>query len=63
MVRYTSTDGTRSKVGLGRYPAIGLADARAKALGIFARVYEGADPAREKRARKREARKPRLEKP
>lgn len=63
MLRYTRADGTRAKFGIGRYPAIGLADARASALKVSAQVISGDDPARERTVHRRLARKPSAERP
>lgn len=43
-------EGRRSDIGVGSYPAITLAAARAKALRLRAQVKDGADPAADKRA-------------
>lgn len=43
------SDGRRRRSTCGNYPQVSLADARAKALEILARVARGEDPAREDR--------------
>ena len=44
---YTSPrDGKRARIGLGTYPAVGLAAARAKALEAAGHVVSGNDPRR-----------------
>jgi hypothetical protein len=44
---YTSPlDGKRARVGLGAYPALGLAGARAKALEAAGAAADGSDPRR-----------------
>jgi integrase len=45
-------DGRRRDLGLGGYPAVSLADARAAAAAMKASVVKGADPTAEKRKRK-----------
>jgi integrase len=48
---YTSPlDGKRARVGLGAYPALGLADARAKAIEAAGAAAEGGDPRRTMKA-------------
>jgi len=49
-VRATTYDGKRTNVKLGTYPAVGLAEARRRALATLAAIYRGADPVAEKRA-------------
>lgn len=61
--RYTRPDGSRAKLGLGRFPSVGLADARERAAKAAVGVVEGRDPARERQIARRTARKPRAEKP
>lgn len=51
MVRYIR-NGCRRRITLGRYPALKLADARAKAKEILYAVYRGEDPLGEKQAAK-----------
>ena len=53
-VRY-SRAGRVMKVTLGPYPALSLAEARRRALGIAASVANGADPAEEKKAARKAA--------
>ena len=53
-VRY-SHHGTVKKVTLGPYPALSLAEARRRALGIAASVANGADPATEKKVERKAA--------
>ena len=48
-------DGRRRDLGLGGYPAVSLADARAAAAAMKASVVKGADPTAEKRKRKLQA--------
>jgi hypothetical protein len=43
------SDGRRRRYTCGAYPQVSLADARAKALEVLARVARGEDPAREDR--------------
>ena len=48
---YTSpSDGKRARIGLGTYPAVGLADARAKAIEAAGHVADGGDPRRKMKA-------------
>ena len=58
-VRARTRDGKRTNVALGTYPAVGLAEARKRALAILADIHRGADPVVEKRAARaeREARR------
>ena len=51
-VHYTRSDGQRKAKTLGRYPAVGLADARKAAREVQATVANGADPATTARTRK-----------
>jgi integrase len=44
------SDGKRARVGLGSYPAVGLADARAKAIEAAGHVADGSDPRRKMKA-------------
>jgi integrase len=53
-VRY-SRQGRVKKVTLGPYPALSLAEARRRALGIAASVANGADPAEEKKVERKAA--------
>src|SRR5690606_20575860 len=46
------SDETRQRVKLGRYPALGVDDARKKALKAMSAVADGDDPADAKRARR-----------
>jgi hypothetical protein len=59
IARYTvpGTSGRqrRREMGLGPYPEVSLAEARAKALDLRRAVREGRDPLAEKRAAKAEA--------
>ena len=48
-IRYTLDDGTRRRMNLGRWPALGLAVARELALGVMGRVARGEDPGLERR--------------
>lgn len=63
MFRYTRADGSRAKLGLGRFPAVGLADARQRAMKAQVQVTDGADPAGERAAERKAARKRRVERP
>lgn len=54
VVRYRH-EGKPRKLTLGRYPAIGLADARKLAREVLVRVATGEDPAAEKAAARRQA--------
>lgn len=47
-----TVDGARRRIGLGRYPMIGLARARQKAMKAAQSIDEGDDPTRAGRARK-----------
>lgn len=49
LIRYRTPSGRQRRYKLGVYPAVGLADARRKALKIKAAVLEGADPAAERK--------------
>lgn len=53
-------NGRREKVSMGKYPAISLAKARAKAAGYQVLVAEGQSPMREKKAAKLAARTPQV---
>ncbi len=44
-------NGRRRKMGLGRYPSVGLALARDRAKAAAARVYDGVDPIESRRAK------------
>lgn len=63
LLRYRLGSGERRKLTLGAYPALGLADARNKAIVALAHVAEGGDPAAEKAASRRAARTNRLTRP
>ena len=54
-VQRISIDGRRREIGLGSFPAIGLAQARGLAAANRAAVAEGRDPLAEKRETKRKA--------
>lgn len=56
MLRCTTDDGRRIKVGLGLFPGVGLAEARERARKERVAVDNGLDPAAAKRKAKREAR-------
>jgi integrase len=58
-VRAWTRDGKRTNVSIGRYPAVGLAEARKRALATLAAIHRGADPIAEKRTARaeREARR------
>jgi integrase len=45
---YTAPNGKRARVGLGAYPAVKLADARAKAIEAAGMAADGSDPRRAK---------------
>jgi integrase len=49
-VRALLRDGRHTRVTLGAYPALSLAEARKVALDALARIHKGADPVAEKRA-------------
>ena len=55
-VRYSLDDGTRRRLTLGRYPALGLADAREKALKAMTVVANDGDPAGDKKRQRQEER-------
>lgn len=63
MLRYTAKDGRRRKLSLGRFPAVGLSEARARARKESVTVNDGGDPAADKRKAKRLARHDRITKP
>lgn len=63
MVRYVAHDGTRRKLRLGRFPAVGLADAREKARAILVARDQGSNPAIERKVEKHRARIARVEVP
>jgi integrase len=46
-----ANDGKRTRIGLGAYPAVSLAEAREKAAGTLRLIREGQDPTRKGRAR------------
>lgn len=48
-IRYRLLDGQQRRFTIGEFPAVGVADARAKAAAIKLRVRDGGDPAGEKR--------------
>jgi integrase len=50
--RYVAPNGKRRRLQLGVYPAVGLADARDKALKFQAMVIDGSDPSAERAAAK-----------
>lgn len=54
-LRYRTKGGKRSRVSLGRYPALSLAEARDRAIQALAAAVSGADPALEKKIEKIEA--------
>lgn len=52
-VRYNrDADGSKQRVTLGRFPAITLDRARARALKLMAAVHEGSDPAGDRQAKR-----------
>jgi integrase len=55
-VRALQRDGKHTRVSLGDYPAVSLAEARKAALDALARIHKGEDPVAEKKA-ERAARK------
>lgn len=63
MFRYTRADGSRAKLGLGRFPALGLADARERAMKAQVQVADGGDPAGERKSARRAARRRKIERP
>jgi integrase len=63
MVRYVAQDGARKKLRLGRFPAIGLAEARVQARAILVARDQGADPASKRKTEKAQARHARSEIP
>ncbi|MFN7056504.1 tyrosine-type recombinase/integrase [Hyphomonas sp.] len=54
-LRYRTKSGKRSRLSLGRYPALSLAEARDRAIQALAAAVSGADPAKEKKIEKIEA--------
>jgi integrase len=56
-IRYTLEDGTRRRMNLGRWPALSLADARAKALAAMGKAEAGGDPALDRKKARSEARR------
>lgn len=56
VIRYAAMSGVRRRHTLGNYPALSLADARAKAAAIGVRLLDGADPAAERVAAREAAR-------
>ncbi len=52
MLYYRQSDKKKRRVTLGKYPALGLADARTKAREFLTAIEQGQDPAGEKQARK-----------
>lgn len=54
-LRYRTKGGKRSRLSLGRYPALSLAEARDRAIQALAAAVSGGDPAREKKIEKIEA--------
>jgi integrase len=49
-VRLRTKDGKRTRPTLGAWPAVGIADARRRALTLIAAIHGGADPVAHKRA-------------
>jgi len=49
-VRLRTKDGKRTRPTLGTWPAVGIAAARRRALGLIAAIHGGADPVAQKRA-------------
>ncbi|OYX58598.1 MAG: hypothetical protein B7Y86_02615 [Brevundimonas subvibrioides] len=54
--RYVAANGTRRRLGLGAYPDLSLAEARAKVAGLRIAVVDGGDPVAEKTAARERAR-------
>lgn len=48
-IRYRDLTNKQVRLSLGRYPAVGLADARTRAFEVFASIGDGQDPAKERR--------------
>ena len=55
-IRYTLEDGTRRRMNLGRWPALGLADARQMALAAMNRVAKGEDPGQARKTTRKASR-------
>ncbi len=49
-IRARTADGKRTRPKLGTWPAVGIADARKRALGAVADIQDGGDPVAEKKA-------------
>lgn len=54
--RYVAANGTRRRLGLGAYPDLSLAEARAKVAGLRIAVVDGGDPVAEMTAARERAR-------
>src|SRR5262249_16913446 len=63
MLRATTKDGRRIKIGLDDFPAVGLSEARDRARREIVAIRDGHDPAAERRKAKRTARHERITKP
>jgi integrase len=55
-LRYSLTDGTRRRMNLGRWPDLGLADARQMAMAIMSQVALGQDPAHQRKIERSDSR-------
>lgn len=53
LLRYTLPDGRQREAGLGAYPQVSLAEARAKAAELRQKTRQGVDPLAEREAAKR----------
>ncbi len=53
-VRARTADGKRTRPKIGTWPAVGIAEARKRALGISAAILAGGDPVAERQARQAE---------
>lgn len=62
-LRYRTAAGEQRRLTLGGYPAVALDEARRKATKALGEVASDRDPAREKLAERRSARRARVEKP
>jgi integrase len=51
-LRYQTETGARKRVTLGKYPDVGIAQARREASKLRAQVWTGADPVEERKARR-----------
>ena len=53
MIYRRQSDGKQRRITLGKYPALGLADARTKAREMLTAIEQGQDPALQKQERKK----------